>query len=79
MEKEGIRLAAEICTVIGANVGLAAINAGPESTYMVAVWDDVIRDRTIRFRGHDPHGQRWVASMALDLVRRLCLGLPQEA
>jgi nicotinamide-nucleotide amidase len=78
IRQEGIRLATEICTVIGADVGLAALNAGPESTYMVAVWEDVIRDRTIRFRGYDPHSLRWVASMALDLVRRLCLDIPSE-
>ena len=76
IRQEGIRLASQICTVIGAEVGLAAINAGPESTYMVAVCDGVIRDRTIRFRGYDPHSQRWVASMSLDLVRRICLNIP---
>jgi nicotinamide-nucleotide amidase len=78
IHQEGIRLASEICTVIDADVGLAAINAGPESTYMVVVWEDVIRDRTIRFRGHDPHSQRWVASLSLDLVRQLCLDIPAE-
>jgi hypothetical protein len=45
---------------------------------MVAVWEDVIRDRTIRFRGHDPHSQRWVASMSLDLVRQMCLEMPAQ-
>ena len=75
MRQEGIRLAAEICTVIGADVGLAAINAGPESTYMVAVWEDILRDRTTRFRGYDFHSQNWVASMSLDLVRRICLNI----
>jgi len=79
IRQEGIRLATEICTIIEADIGLAAINAGPESTYMVAVWEDAIRDRTIRFRGTDSHSQRWVASMSLDLIRRICLNIPEEA
>jgi nicotinamide-nucleotide amidase len=76
IRQEGIRLATEVCTVIGADVGLAAINAGPENTFMVAVWEDVIRDRTMRFRGYDAHSQNWIASMSLDLVRRICLDIP---
>ena len=79
IRQEGMRLATEICTIVGADVGLAAVNAGPESAYMVAVSEDVIRDRTIRFRGSDPDSQRWVASMSLDLVRRICLNIPEEA
>ena len=76
IQQEGMRLATKICTIIDANIGLAALNAGPESTYIVAVWKDIIRERTIRFRGHDPDSQRWVASAALGLVRRICLGIP---
>jgi hypothetical protein len=44
----------------------------------VAVWEDVIRDRTIRFRGYDDHSQRWVASMALDLARHISLDLSTD-
>jgi nicotinamide-nucleotide amidase len=77
IKQEGIRLATEICTVIDADMGLVAINTGPESTYMVAVWEDMIHDRTTRFRGHDPHSQSWAASMSLDLVRRICLNIPE--
>jgi nicotinamide-nucleotide amidase len=45
IKQEGIRLATEICTVIDADMGLVAINTGPESTYMVAVWEDMIPTR----------------------------------
>jgi len=45
---------------------------------MVVVHDDEIYDRTIRFRGHDAHSENWIASMSLDLVRRMCLGLPSQ-
>jgi nicotinamide-nucleotide amidase len=78
-QQEGLRLANVVCNVVGTDVGLAIMNSGPGDTYIVAVHDDQIRDRTVRFRGHDPHSLTWVASMALDLVRRMCLGMPVEA
>jgi nicotinamide-nucleotide amidase len=79
VQQEGLRLATEVCTIIDTDIGLACINSGPDVTYMVAVHNDDIFDRTIRFRGHDAHSERWIASMSLDLVRRMCLGLPQQS
>ena len=75
IRQEGLRLATEVCTIIGTDIGLAALNGGPQSTYMIAVYNDQIHDRSVRFRGYDAHSQRWVASMSLDLVRRMCLEL----
>lgn len=75
VQQEGLRLATEVCTVFEADVGLAAINSGPDVTYVVAVYPDEVYDRTMRFRGYDAHSKRWIASTALDLVRRMCLGL----
>jgi nicotinamide-nucleotide amidase len=75
IRQEGLRLATEVCTITGTDIGLATLNSGPLSTYMIAVYNDQIHDRSIRFRGHDAHSHRWVASMSLDLVRRMCLEL----
>ena len=78
VQQEGLRLATEVCTIIDADIGLAAINSGPDVTYMVAVWDDEVYGRTVKFRGLDAHSENWIASMALDLVRRMCLGLAPQ-
>jgi nicotinamide-nucleotide amidase len=78
IKQEGLRLAREVCTIVGADVGLAAVNCGPDETYMVAARGDEVYDRTVRFRGHDTHSLNWIASMSLDLVRRMCLGLPPQ-
>jgi nicotinamide-nucleotide amidase len=78
LRQEGLRLATAVCTVTGADIGLAAVNSGPDETYLVAVQNDEIHDLTIRFRGHEEHSQVWVASLALDIVRRLCLDLPDR-
>jgi hypothetical protein len=78
VKQEGLRLATEVCTIVDADVGLAAINCGPDVTYMVAVHEDKVYDRTTRFRGYDAHSESWIASMSLDLVRRMCLGLPPQ-
>jgi nicotinamide-nucleotide amidase len=77
-KQEGLRLATEVCTIVDTDIGLAAINSGPDITYMVAVYQDEVYDRTTRFRGYDAHSENWIASMALDLVRRMCLGLPSQ-
>jgi hypothetical protein len=45
---------------------------------MVVVHEDEVYDRTMRFRGHDAHSERWIASTSLDLVRRMCLDLPRQ-
>jgi nicotinamide-nucleotide amidase len=68
-------LANEVCRVTGAHVGLAAVNTGPDDTYIVASYNGQIQERVIRFRGHGSHAHSWIASMALDLVRRTALGL----
>jgi nicotinamide-nucleotide amidase len=78
IRQEGLRLASEVRTIIGSDIGLAAINSGPDETYMVAICKDQVYDRTTRFRGYDAHSENWVASMSLDLVRRMCLGLPSQ-
>ena len=78
VKQEGLRLATELCTIIDADIGLAAINSGPDVTYMVAVYEDEVYDRTMRFRGYDSHSESWIASMSLDLVRRMCLGLLRQ-
>jgi nicotinamide-nucleotide amidase len=78
VQQEGLRLATEVCTILDAEIGLAAINSGPDVTYMVAVWEDEVYDRTIKFRGFDAHSETWIASMSLDLVRRMCLGLARQ-
>jgi len=78
IRQEGLRLATEVCTIIGTDIGLATLNSGPLSTYMIAIHNDQIHDRSIRFRGYDAHSQQWVASMSLDLVRRMCLELLED-
>ena len=78
LKQEGLRLAYEVCTITGADIGLAAINIGPDETFLVAVHDDQVRELVMRFRGYKEHSQTWVASLALDLIRRSCLGLPDR-
>jgi len=73
--QEALRLANEVCTVTGAIVGLAVVNTGPDNTYIVVSYDGQIHERVMRFRGHGSHAHTWIASMALDLVRRTALGL----
>jgi nicotinamide-nucleotide amidase len=72
---EAQRLATQVRATIDADIGLAAINVGPDNTYMTAVHRDQLYERAIRFRGYDPHTRTWIASLALDLIRRMCLGL----
>jgi nicotinamide-nucleotide amidase len=72
---EALRLANEVCRVTGADVGLAVVNTGPDNTYIVASYDGQIHERVTRFRGHGSHAHHWIASMALDLVRKTALGL----
>jgi nicotinamide-nucleotide amidase len=71
--QEGLRLANQVRTVTGANVGLAVLNSGPGETYLVAVHGEQHMERRMPFRGHESHAQIWVASTALDLVRQMCL------
>jgi nicotinamide mononucleotide (NMN) deamidase PncC len=73
--QEALRLATEVCTVTGSDVGLAVINSGPDDTHITAVYEDRVYAQTTRFRGYDLHSLRWIASMALDLVRKMCLGV----
>ena len=75
-KQEGLRLAHTIRNLSNADVGLAVVNNGIGDTYMVVVSDDEVRERTMPFRAYERHSQTWVASLALDLVRRMCLGLP---
>jgi hypothetical protein len=65
-----------VCDIIGADIGLAAVNIGPDDTCVTAVLGDQVYERAIRFRGTDQHTQTWIATLALDLIRRMCLGLP---
>jgi len=77
-KQEGLRLAHMVRNLSSADVGLAVVNNGIGDTYMVAVSDDEVRERTMPFRAYESHAQTWVTSLALDLVRRMCLGLPQH-
>jgi len=76
--EEALQLAQRVCTVTGAQVGLAVLNSGPEETVVEVVFDGRIYERVTRYRGHGEHAHAWVASLALDLVRRICLGLPTD-
>ena len=76
--QEALHLASTVRDSIGADVGLAATNSGPDNTYLVAVCNDQVREYTMRFRGHDRHLHMWVASLALDMIRRMCLGLSER-
>ncbi len=69
-------LAEQVCGAGHAEVGLAVINRGPEHTHIALQFGGQVRERVMRYRGHDPHAHAWIASTALDMVRRLCLGLP---
>jgi nicotinamide-nucleotide amidase len=79
LKQEALRLATEVCTITGADIGLAVMNSGPEDTYILAVYEDSIYESTMRFRGYGEHAQTWVASIGLDLVRKMCLGLIEAA
>jgi nicotinamide-nucleotide amidase len=76
--EEGLRLASAVRTITGANLGLAVVNTGPDDTYISAVYTGKIQELVVRFRGHEEYAQNWVASQALDLIRRMCLGLPDH-
>jgi nicotinamide-nucleotide amidase len=75
LDQEALRLANRVCAVTGAAVGLGVVNAGPENTYIAASYEGQVRERVMRFRGHESHAHRWVASVALDLIRRTALGM----
>jgi hypothetical protein len=75
--QEAIHLADRVCEVTGAQLGLGVVNRGPDQTYTVLAYNGQVRERTIRFRGHDRHAHIWIATLALDLVRRTVLGLPE--
>ena len=75
--QETVRLATKVCAVTGAQVGMSVVNSGPDNTYMIVVYDGQIHERVTRFRGHEPHSHTWIAYLALDLVRRACLGLSE--
>ena len=77
--EEAQRLADQVRAVTGAQVGLAVVNRGPEETVCRVACKGQTYERVTRFRGHGEHAHAWVASLALDLVRRICLGLPTEA
>lgn len=70
--QESLRLANAVCTVTGADVGLAVMNVGPEQTHMVAVHEDRVHRQTIPFRGHGSRSNAWTASLALGLVLQMC-------
>jgi nicotinamide-nucleotide amidase len=72
-------LARSVRASAGASLGLAIVNRGPDKAFISVVDRDQVYERTTRFRGHEPHSHNWIASMALDLVRRQCLGLPDPA
>jgi nicotinamide-nucleotide amidase len=76
--EEALQLAQRVRTVTGAQVGLAALNSGPEETVVEVAFDGQTYERVTRYRGHGEHAHAWVASLALDLVRRICLGLPTD-
>jgi nicotinamide-nucleotide amidase len=69
-------LATQVRAVTGARVALAVVNSGPEETVIEVWFGGDTYERVTRFRGHESHAHAWTASLALDLVRRLCLGLP---
>jgi competence/damage-inducible protein CinA-like protein len=72
----GARLAEQACTLTGADVGLAVVNRGPDNTHIALSFTGQVHERAMRFRGHGVHAHTWIASLALDLVRRTCLDLP---
>jgi nicotinamide-nucleotide amidase len=74
--QEALRLADRVRAVTGAQVGLAVVNSGPEETVVEVDFHGQAYERITRYRGHGEHAHAWVASLALDLVRRICLGLP---
>ena len=76
--QEGLRLVSAVCTVTGADLGLSVLNTGPDDTYILAIYSGQVHEFAVRFRGHEEYAQTWVASQALDLVRRMCLGLPDH-
>jgi len=71
---EAIALANRARETLHADIGLAAINRGPDQSYILAVGPLGRAERTMRFRGHDLVACQALASYALDLVRRMCLG-----
>jgi nicotinamide-nucleotide amidase len=77
--EEAQRLADQVRAATGAQVGLAVVNRGPEETVCRVACEGQTHERITRFRGHGEHAHAWVASLALDLVRRICLGLPTGA
>jgi hypothetical protein len=74
--QEALQLTDQVCAATKALVGLAVVNRGPEHTVIKVNFRGQRHERIIRFRGHGEHAHAWVASLALDLIRRICLGLP---
>jgi nicotinamide-nucleotide amidase len=77
-QQEGLRLAYTVRNVSGADIGLAVVNLGDSDTYLVAATDQELHERKMRFRGYDTHAQTWIATAALDMARRMLLGLPDQ-
>jgi nicotinamide-nucleotide amidase len=76
--QEALQLAQQVRAITGAQAGLAVLNGGPDETVVEVVFDGQTYERVTRFRRHGEHAHAWVASLALDLVRRICLGLPTD-
>ena len=77
--EQALCLAQQVCTVTGASVGIGVVNTGPDHTYISVSYDGQVHERVMRFREHGSHAHHWVASTALDLVRRVSLGLTEPA
>ena len=73
--QETRRVAEQVCHLAGAGVGVAVVNRGPEQTMIAVSFEGRVYERVMPFRGHERHTQNWIATTALDVVRRLCLGL----
>jgi len=76
LQQETRRIADEVCRLSGASVGVAVVNRGGEQTTIAVSFEGQVYERAMPFRGHESHSQNWIATTALDVVRRLCLGLP---
>lgn len=73
LAQEAAALVQETHLLTHADVGLVAINRGPDQVYLLAEYGRLKCDKTLRYRGLDDQAVQWIASYALDLIRQMLL------
>lgn len=76
-EDSAIALALGVRQACEASWGLAVLHDDEDRPWVVATDGDSVETRRLRFRGRDGRSRVWATTQALELLRRLLLGLAE--